>query len=114
MSDNYQAVFDAVRSKIQGCNVEEAIQSAFRDSGFSHYAQQAFQEISNAGFEQQRPFMLLRPNIYMDGDEWCALYGENLQDGIAGFGKTPHEAAYDFDKNWHLPISHINPINVTD
>ena len=27
-----------------------------------------------------------------DGDQWCALYGENLQEGVAGFGRTPAEA----------------------
>lgn len=30
---------------------------------------------------------------YKDGDQWCALYGANLQDGIAGFGNTPFQAA---------------------
>lgn len=27
--------------------------------------------------------------IQKDGDEWCALMGENLQVGEAGFGRTP-------------------------
>lgn len=26
-----------------------------------------------------------RIKIYVDGDEWCALYGENLQEGKAAF-----------------------------
>ena len=30
--------------------------------------------------------------IYMDGDQWCVLVGENLQEGIAGFGNTPLSA----------------------
>ena len=30
--------------------------------------------------------------IKLDGDEWCALMGENLQEGLAGFGETPIEA----------------------
>lgn len=50
--------------------------------------------------ERQRPFYLLRPAIYPDGSMWCALYGENLQEGVAGFGETPELAAADFDKNW--------------
>ena len=47
--------------------------------------------------EKLRPFYLLRPRVYPDGDQWCALYGENLQHGVAGFGKTPADAAIDFD-----------------
>lgn len=27
--------------------------------------------------------------VTKDGDSWCALKGENLQEGIAGFGDTP-------------------------
>lgn len=30
--------------------------------------------------------------IYMDGDMWCALRGEDLQIGESGFGTTPEEA----------------------
>lgn len=33
---------------------------------------------------------------FKDGDQWCFLYGDNIQDGIAGFGKTIQEAADNF------------------
>lgn len=46
------------------------------------------------------PSALLRPAVYPDGDMWCALYGEDLQRGVAGFGETPELACADFDKNW--------------
>lgn len=36
-----------------------------------------------------------------DGDQWSVLYGENLQDGVCGFGDTPAKAMADFDYNWH-------------
>lgn len=39
----------------------------------------------------------LRPRISKDGDQWCVLYGENLQEGVAGFGNTPMEAIQDFN-----------------
>ncbi len=26
---------------------------------------------------------------YLDGNKWCALYGENIQAGIVGFGHSP-------------------------
>lgn len=33
--------------------------------------------------------------VTKDGSEWCALIGENLQTGIAGFGITPAGALMD-------------------
>jgi len=30
--------------------------------------------------------------VFIDGDHWCAVLGEDLQDGLAGFGNTPQEA----------------------
>lgn len=49
---------------------------------------------------RQRPSALYRPAIYPDGNQWCALYGEDLQMGVAGFGDTPELACADFDKNF--------------
>lgn len=40
----------------------------------------------------------LKPRITKDGNQWCCLYGDNLQDGIAGFGDTPISAILDFNK----------------
>jgi len=47
------------------------------------------------------PSYLFKPKLSIDGDYWCALYGSNLQDGIAGFGKSPAEAYADFDNVWY-------------
>lgn len=49
-------------------------------------------------------FAMLKPRIFQDGNQWCVLLGENIQEGICGFGPTPHEAVLDFDKQWRLPI----------
>ena len=38
---------------------------------------------------------------YKDGNMWCYLLGENLQEGVAGFGKTPYQAMQDFNKNFY-------------
>ncbi|MFA7345988.1 MAG: hypothetical protein WC003_16950, partial [Terrimicrobiaceae bacterium] len=43
------------------------------------------------------PSTHLKPRLFPDGGRWCALYGENLQDGLCGYGKTPEEAMADFD-----------------
>lgn len=37
-------------------------------------------------------------DITRDGNQWCALIGRDLQDGIAGFGDTITEALYDLSK----------------
>lgn len=51
-------------------------------------------------YERLRPFMLLRPRMFPDGNQWCALYGDNLQEGVAAFGDTPAKAAVQFDIEW--------------
>ena len=35
---------------------------------------------------------------FKDGNQWCFLYGENLQEGIAGFGDTIFDAAWELYK----------------
>jgi hypothetical protein len=46
------------------------------------------------------PHVLMRPGIARDGNKWSALYGDNLMDGVCGFGDTPAEAMADFDRSW--------------
>ena len=53
-----------------------------------------------AALDARRPFVLLKPKMYKDGSAWCALYGDNIQDGVCGFGDTPHEASLNFDAAW--------------
>jgi hypothetical protein len=43
-------------------------------------------------------FVLLKPKVFMDGNQYCVLHGEDLQSGIAGFGNTIRTAIYDFNK----------------
>jgi hypothetical protein len=54
---------------------------------------------------QLLPHVLMRPSISIDGNMWCALYGENLQDGVAGFGDSPALAMEAFDREWVKKIS---------
>lgn len=60
-----------------------------------------------AAQEMSRPFILLAAclRISIDGNQWCVLYGENLQDGVAGFGNSPESASRDFDANWYKVLS---------
>ena len=43
----------------------------------------------------------LKPTLSVDGNQWCFLYGDNLQEGVAGFGDTPNLAMMDFNYNWY-------------
>lgn len=47
-----------------------------------------------------RPSAIRRPKVFKDGDKWCALEGENIQEGICGFGDTPDAACRQFDIQW--------------
>lgn len=38
---------------------------------------------------------------YKDGNMWCVLLGDNIQEGICGFGKTPYKAILDFNGAFH-------------
>lgn len=46
------------------------------------------------------PHVRMRPAVYKDGDKWCALYGPDIQGGVAGFGDSPEQACAEFDKAW--------------
>jgi hypothetical protein len=46
------------------------------------------------------PSVLYRPELTLDGNKWCALYGPNLQEGVAGFGDSPDEAMCAFNRAW--------------
>ena len=102
MNDNYLAVYNAVRSPLSECDVGEVIRRAF---DISYAVQQVQQEMVNAAFEHQRPSAVYRPRLFVDGSLWCALYGDNLQSGLVGFGETPSAAMYDFDSNWHKQLT---------
>jgi hypothetical protein len=50
--------------------------------------------------QRMRPSVLFRPSLSIDGDQYCALYGDNLTEGVAGFGDTAELAMADFDRAW--------------
>lgn len=45
--------------------------------------------------------------VTQDGNQYCCLYGENLHDGIAGFGDTPYKAVLAFNNEWNKSIKSI-------
>ncbi len=52
------------------------------------------------------PSVLYKPTIAPDGNMWCALLGENLMEGVCGFGETPEKAMADFDRAWRKDPTH--------
>ena len=56
---------------------------------------------THSGEMAGRPHVLMRPRLFLESvGVWCALYGENIQDGVAGFGDSPCAACADFDRRW--------------
>ena len=46
------------------------------------------------------PFeMTLEAELYKDGNRWCCLIGEDIQDGMAGFGDSPADAIQNCAEN---------------
>ena len=73
----------------------------------THYLEKAYASFENCMIKfgdvaenHLRPSVIYKPRLFIDGNQWCALYGENLQEGVAGFGKSPSLAMSDFDLNW--------------
>lgn len=101
MSDSYQAIYDAVRSKISNGDIGGAVREvAWQHFDVSHLKEHAQQELYIVSQEWQRPSVLFRPTVSLDGNCYCALYGADLMSGCAGFGETMAEAMADFDRNW--------------
>ena len=103
MSDNYQAVYDAVRSRIHGCDTGDIVRSAVGEafSNTGHLLSCIAQEFSTAAYEMQRPAVIFKPTLTKDGDKYCFLLGADLMQGVSGFGETPAKAAEAFDAAWY-------------
>ena len=103
--DTYQAVYDAVRSRINGFDSQSLIDRIARNFDFSHHAEIIRQEFLIVANEQMRPSVLFRPelssnDIRYGNNEWVAHYGEKPYGGVQGIGTSPDEAMRDFDKKW--------------
>ena len=102
MSDHYQPVYDAVCARIGHPDISGVVERVCREAfDVSWQRGQLAGAISGIESDMRRPFVLLRPKMFIDGNQWCALYGENLQDGVAGFGDTPDAASWSFDIAWN-------------
>lgn len=99
--ETYQPIYDATRSRIGQCDPDEVIRQALAQQlDFSWAAARIEEQMHITEGERQRPSVLFKPTISLDGNMYCALYGEDLMAGIAGFGETMDAAMRDFDQNW--------------
>lgn len=96
-----QEIYDAVRSKISGGDIGQAVSDAARNAfDISHRAEMVSNEFLTAAYEMHRPCVLFKPALSQDGNAWLAIYGD-LPTGVVGAGDTPAAAMADFDKAWH-------------
>ncbi len=58
------------------------------------------QTIENAAVELKRPSMLFKPKLYIEGNQWCAMYGDSPAISLQGWGNSPELALIDFDLNY--------------
>ena len=99
MNDIYQATYDVVSRKIGYFDAGELIDKINCNfSNIDQYFRNAADELS---YELTRPCILYKVIPFKDGNEWCALLGENIQDGICGFGKSPYLALKEFDNAFY-------------
>jgi hypothetical protein len=57
-------------------------------------------ETGRADF-MSRPSVMLGVKPKQDGDQWCAMLGDNLMENVAGFGDAPDKAMMAFDSAWY-------------
>lgn len=102
--DTYQPIYDAVRSRLSNGDIGQAVEAVLRDANLAHYVECAATligyEATKAAEAYAAPSAIYRPALTIDGNQWCALYGANPQEGVAGFGDTPAKACADFDLQW--------------
>ena len=48
--------------------------------------------------------VILGLNPMRDGNQWCFLWGKNIQEGVCGFGDSPEEAMQAFEKEMYKKL----------
>ena len=71
----------------------------------AHEAFCAGQAWQQAAAAHERPCVLWKPRLFIDGNQWCALFGENIQEGVVGFGDSPDAAMLEFDDTWRKKLT---------
>lgn len=98
---SYQPIYDAVKSSLGNPDISGAVENVARSAfDISWLVSRGQEAIAGIESDMRAPHVLMRPRLFIDGNKWCALYGDNLQDGVAGFGDSPDAACLDFNNQW--------------
>lgn len=73
-------------------------------NAIAHAANMSQASIQQAVCEWGNPSAIYRPKLMREGNKWMALYGDNIQEGVCGFGDNPAAAMTDFNREWYKPI----------
>lgn len=71
-------------------------------NSIDHYQSIQHQEKLNLLIGEQELLLAKTYNLipYKDGNQWCVLLGDNIQEGICGFGDIPLKAILNFNSNF--------------
>lgn len=107
--DTYQAVYDAVSSRIGRCNPSSILEEAARNAFDISYAKAIVQQdvaiaIAEVAAAMTRPSVLYRPTLVHSTEptwphRWCASYGDTGARVVA-WGSSPEAAMNAFDVEW--------------
>ena len=75
--------------------------SSMAMNAISHAATMVQHGILQIFSEYGEASVIYKPRLFKDGDQWCALYGDNIQEGVVGFGDCPARAMYNFNASWN-------------
>lgn len=107
----YQAIYDAVRSKIGNGDIGSAVEAALREANIPHYVAMVAENFRCVAGQQERPCVLFKPKVFVYNSSWCALYGQSLMEGVSGFGMSPADAMAAFDAEWYRKLPFECPTN---
>ena len=94
--EELQKIFDDAESRLSWGKRGETCYPEI----FLHGVDQICEAVKGIANAMQLPSAIYRPTLSIDGNQWCALYGASLMEGIAGFGDTPELAMRDFDNQF--------------
>jgi len=70
--------------------------------------------LDNYAIERNTPFVIYGARIFQDGNMWCALLGETIQNGVCAFGETPAKAVQEFNRAWYQTVAETYPPKTTE
>lgn len=98
--DTYQAVYDAVRSKMGYIDPERIVHAVADKFDFSYARQQMVQSFEIALSEWTRPCVLFKPQLRVKIKDSMNVWSVYYNNVLMGVGDTAEKAMESFDVNW--------------